>query len=169
EALSLGFTPLEIAGTIRTAYNGHVAGTYSQEGQDYDIVLILRGEDRNNLERIRELTFSSPSGAQIPLENLVDIIEGEGPLEIHRLNRVRYIDVIAGSTGERALNRISADLNAAIATLGPPPVGIDLEIEGSSAEMTESFQSLLFALVLAVSLVYMVMASQFESFLSPLI
>jgi len=169
EAVSLGLTPLEIAGTIRTAYNGYTASTFSFEGNDYDIVILLRPEDRNSIERIRELTFTNPAGMQIPLENLVDIVEAEGPLSITRLNRERYIDVKAGTTGERALNRIVEDLEREIADLGPPPPGSDLSIEGASAEMAESFESLFFALALAVALVYMVMASQFESFLNPFI
>jgi len=169
EAASLGLTPLEIAGTIRTAYSGFSASTFQYDGNDLDVFLILRDQDRNNFDRIRELTFTNPLGKQIPLENVVDILEDSGPVAIQRLNRERYIDVRSGTTGTRALNRIVADLEQVIAELGPPPPGTTLSIEGASAEMVNSFQSLSIALLLAVVLVYMVMASQFESLLNPLI
>lgn len=169
EAVGLGLTPLEIAGTIRTAYNGFSASTFEYDGRDLDVFLILRDEDRNNFARIRELTFTNPAGQQIPLENVVNIIEESGPIAIQRTNRERYIDVQSGTTGERPLNRIIDDLELAIAELGPPPPGTSLSIEGASAEMADSFQSLFLALLLAVALVYMVMASQFESFLNPFI
>lgn len=170
EAASLGLSPLEIASALRAAYNGLEAGTLTTEdGSEYDIQLILRPEDRNSLEKVSQITFTNPAGTPILLENVVELVEGEGPLNIQRINRTRYMDVVANTTGERALNRIVDDIRLQIDRLGAPPAGVELEMEGAASQMGESFSSLLFALVLAVALVYMVMASQFESFLNPLI
>ncbi|KGE71951.1 efflux RND transporter permease subunit [Spirochaeta lutea] len=169
EAVSLGLNPLQIAGTIRTAYNGYTATTFTADGQDYDVLLLLREADRNDVERIREITFYNQAGSAIPLENVVELVEDQGPVSIQRKDRVRVISAVAGTTGERPLNRITEDVEQAIADLGPPPVGVSLSIEGASAEMTSSFESLFFALILAVMLVYMVMASQFESLVKPII
>jgi HAE1 family hydrophobic/amphiphilic exporter-1 len=79
------------------------------------------------------------------------------------------VDIQGNVDGSRPFNRVVDDMEAVLAGMGPPPVGVDREVSGSATEMNESFSSLLFALVLAVSLVYMVMASQFENFLNPLI
>lgn len=169
EAVSLGLSPYEIASTLRAAYNGVTVSRYSAEEDDYDVVVILDPEDRNDLSRINSLFFMSPSGARIPIENVVEMVEGIGPVSISRDNRVRVVRVYGNLTGERALSDVSADIERAVANLGATPAGVDLSYEGSSSEMGSSFNSLFVALLIAVALVYMVMASQFESLLDPLI
>ncbi len=168
EALSLGLSPYEIAATVRAAYKGVTVTRYSEGDSNYDVVVQLREEDRSP-ERFSSLFFINQRGTKIPLENLVEIEEGTGPLSIERMDRSRIMKVTAALTGERALNRVSADVEAQINALGPAPVGIDREITGSSREMSESFADLFIALMAAVALVYMVMASQFESLLHPFI
>jgi HAE1 family hydrophobic/amphiphilic exporter-1 len=103
------------------------------------------------------------------LENLVEIVEDTGPLSIKRENRTRTIKVSATLTGERALSEVLDDIRDSMEGLGPPPIGTELEYTGSAREMSDAFRGLLFALALAVALVYMVLASQFESFLHPFI
>lgn len=169
EAVSLGISPMEIAGTIRTAYNGSVVSLFSANENEYDVILVLRDEDRNDLSRIDDLFFVTRAGVRVPLENVVDVAEGRGPVSITRSNRSRTISVLGALTGERALSRVVDDIEVAIAESAPTPPGIELEYSGSKSEMDDSFESLLFALILAASLVYMVMASQFESFTYPLI
>lgn len=168
EALGLGLSPFEIAATIRAAYKGITVTRYSEEEISYDVVLILREEDRV-LERLSALYFVNPAGTQIPLENLVEINEGTGPMSVSRKGRTRIVTVTAGLTGERALNRVMADVRDAVEALGAPPLGVGLEYTGTSEEMSESYRSLFIALLAAVALVYMVMASQFESLLHPFI
>lgn len=168
EALSLGLSPLEIAATVRASFKGTTVTRYSTDEESFDVVLILRDEDRIP-EKFSSIFFINPTGNRIPLENLVDIVPGTGPLSISRKNRTRVITVTAGLTRERALNRVMADLKGRVSDLGPPPIGINLDYTGTSLEMAESFSSLLLALLFAVALVYMVMASQFESLLHPLI
>jgi HAE1 family hydrophobic/amphiphilic exporter-1 len=168
EALNLGLSPYEIAATVRAAYKGVTVSRYSEDEESYDVVVILREEDQNP-DRFSSLYFINPTGARIPLENLVDIVEGTGPVSVSRKARTRVMSVTAGLTGERALNRVTDDLKEAVAALGPPPLGIELNYTGTSQEMAESYSSLFLALVFAVALVYMVMASQFESLLHPFI
>ena len=168
EALSLGLSPYEIAATIRAAYKGITVTRYSENEESYDVVIVLRDEDRTP-ERFPTLYFVNQAGTRIPLENLVDIVEGTGPLSVSRKARTRVMSVTAGLTGERALNRVMADLRSGIDALGPPPIGVELKYTGTSEEMAESYSSLFLALLFAVGLVYMVMASQFESLLHPFI
>ncbi|RKX78045.1 MAG: hypothetical protein DRP87_07410 [Spirochaetes bacterium] len=169
QALSLGITPLEIASTIRTAYKGMEVSRYTTEEEDYDVILLLKDEDRNNLDKIKHLFFINPAGNKIPIENVVEIKEEKGPRSVNRKSRTRIIKIEAALTGERPLNKVVADIDEGIESLGEPPLGITLSSAGSAKEMASSFGSLSFALILAVALVYMVMASQFESFLHPFI
>jgi HAE1 family hydrophobic/amphiphilic exporter-1 len=168
EALSLGFTPLEIASTLRAAYKGAEVTRYTTSDDDYSVVVILAEDDRR-IDRLGSLFLVSPRGQKILLENLVDIREDTGPLSISREDRTRTIKVTATLTGERALSDVVDDIKAELAAAGPPPRDIEIGFTGSSKEMTESFRGLLFALVLAVVLVYMVLASQFENLLHPFI
>jgi len=169
EALSLGISPREIAATIRTAYKGSTVTRYSTSTEDYDVIVMFNEKDRNNLERFGTLFFVNRAGTRIPIENLVDIVEATGPLSIRRENRTRIIKVTASLTGERPLSRVVEDVKLGMDEKISLPYGVSLEYTGSSKEMEESFRSLFFALLLAVLLVYMVMASQFESLLHPFI
>ncbi len=169
EAVSLGLSPLEIAATLRTVFKGTKVSRFREGDNTYDIFLTVREKDKNTLSKIKNLFFVNKMGTKIPMENVVDIKEAKGPMVIDRLNRTRMIKVTAFLTGERALNRISSEIKNRIEREAPAPPGISVKLTGSSQQMEESFKSLIFALLLAIVLVYMVMASQFESFLHPLI
>ena len=139
------------------------------DGIDYTVVLGLREEDKRDLSRLTNLFLVNPAGTKILLENVVDITEATGPIAIRRQNRTRVIKVTAALSGERALSKVDTDIRRGVDKLGPPPPGIRLRFSGSAKEMGSSFRSLLLALLLALALVYMVMASQFESLLHPFI
>ncbi|MFW5802020.1 MAG: efflux RND transporter permease subunit, partial [Spirochaeta sp.] len=168
-AAALGLLPLEIAGTLRTLYNGTQVSSYSGDDGDLDVYVIMRDEDRGNLDRVGSLYFMNRNGTRIPLESVVDVVEDVGPIAINRADRSRVVQVLGNLTGDRALNRITADIEDELETLGSPPIGIERSISGAGEDMTESFAGLFNALLLAVMLVYMVMASQFESFINPFI
>jgi len=169
EAAGLGLSPLEIAATLRTAYKGSKVSTFRGPEDEYDVYVILREGDRNSLREIQKLFFVNPLGETIPLENVVDVVQGSGPLTIERENRTRVIEVTGALTGQRPLNRVMEELQEGVSGLGPVPPGLELTYSGSYQQMQESFRSLFFVLILAVALVYMVLASQFESLLHPLI
>ena len=169
EAANLGLSPARIASTLRTAYDGATVGRYSDNGEDYDIDVLLSDRHRRNRSRFEQMFFVNDAGSRIPLESVVTIEEGLGPLKIERVNRRRVVEIRGSLTGDRALNRVMDDVEEAVASLGEPPDGIEIEYTGASEEMADGFESLLFALLLAVGLVYMVMASQFENLVNPLI
>jgi HAE1 family hydrophobic/amphiphilic exporter-1 len=169
QAAGLGLSPLEIAATLRTAYKGSQVSTFRGPDEEYEVYVILREEDRNSLKGIQKLFFVNPLGETIPLENVVDVVQGSGPLTIDRENRTRVIEVTGALTGDRPLNRIMEELREEVSGLGPVPPGLELSYSGAYKQMQESFRSLFFVLILAVALVYMVLASQFESLLHPLI
>jgi HAE1 family hydrophobic/amphiphilic exporter-1 len=169
EAASLGFSPLEIAATLRTAFKGTTVSTYRSEGRDYDVVVLLRDEDRSSLDSLTRLALINPAGQRIPLENVVERVAAGGPLSIERQNRTRMVKVTGALTGDRPLNRVVEELRQRIEKLGPVPPGVRMRFTGSVKQMQEAFRSLFFVLAVAVVLVYMVMAAQFESLLHPLI
>jgi len=169
EAAGLGLSPLEIAATLRAAYKGSKVSTFRGPEDKYDVYVILKEEDRNSLEGVQKLFFVNPLGETIPLENVVEVVQGSGPLTIERENRMRIIEVTGALTGQRPLNRVMEELQEGVSGLGPVPPGLELTYAGSYQQMQESFRSLFFVLILAVALVYMVLASQFESLLHPLI
>lgn len=169
DAATLGISSREIATVLRVAFNGVDVTTYRADGTDYDVVVILDEEDRGDLAAVNGLFVQSPQGEQVPLQSLVQRIDEDGPTAINRTERARVIRVLGDLDGTRPLNDVVADLDEALASVGAAPQGVTRTIEGASAEMGTSFQSLAYALLLAVLLVYMVMASQFEDFVNPLI
>ncbi|TVQ21511.1 MAG: efflux RND transporter permease subunit, partial [Spirochaetaceae bacterium] len=169
DAASLGVSSREIATILRAAFNGVDAGTFSDGGGEYDIVVIAEPDDRVDPTRANTLFVVNPAGSRIMLQNLVDLVEDRGPVTIERSARTRVVRVLGDLDGTRPLSDVVSEIERRLAVVGPPPVGIDRSIEGLSAEMGTSFRSLALALALAVALVYMVMASQFEDFLRPLI
>jgi HAE1 family hydrophobic/amphiphilic exporter-1 len=169
EAATLGISSREIATVLRVAFNGVDVSTFSTDSDDYDIVVILDEADRSSLDAVSRLFVQSPRGDQVPLENLVARIDETGPTAIQRTARTRVIRVLGDLDGTRPLSDVVDEIEGELAAVGAPPTGIQRTIEGSSAEMGTSFQSLAYALLLAVLLVYMVMASQFEDFVNPLI
>jgi HAE1 family hydrophobic/amphiphilic exporter-1 len=169
QALTLGFTPYEIAASLRMAFTGIEVSTFRVGDRDTPIHLMLRGEDRVSIERLKQLTFVNRAGTRVSLETIVKVQEGFGPLTIERKNRARIVKVTAFLTGEAPLNRVNADIGAAIAAMGPAPPGITLSNAGSEKQMDEAFSSLTLVLLISLMLVYMVMAAQFENLLHPFI
>jgi len=168
-AASLGITPKEIAVTVRTVYKGTEVSRYNDGTHDYDIVVILKDEDRNNLKRVTNLFLVNRTGTKILVETVADLQQDEGPLSIERIRRQRIIMVTAALTGERALSNVLADIKQEVARKLTIPAEINLDYTGSGKQMSEAFGSLGWVLLLAMLLVYMVMASQFESLLHPFI
>ena len=124
--------------------------------------------ERRDLADLRQLVVSPPSyPAQVPLEAVADVRVVDGPAEIRRLDQERVALVSANLSG-RDLGGAVTDVERVLAEVALPE-GFSVEIGGQNEEMVRSFDSMKFALLLAVFLVYLVMASQFESLLHPLV
>ncbi len=136
---------------------------------EYPVYIILSDKDRASSERLKNIFFINQAGTRIALETVVKIDEGFGPLTIERKNRQRIIKVTGFLSGQRPLNRVNADAERAIAELGAAPPRVKLSTTGSEKSMNDSFASLGMVLAIAMMLVYMVMAAQFESLLHPFI
>jgi HAE1 family hydrophobic/amphiphilic exporter-1 len=166
-AAALGLQVHEVADRIVSNVRGDVATRYSWRDRKIDVLVRAQESDRASIDEIKRLVVNPDSERPIPLSAIANVQIANGPGEIRRVSQQRVAIVSAnlnyGDLGEAAeeVQQILSEVTM--------PIGVYAQIGGQNEEMSDSFQSLLFALSLAVFLVYLVMASQFESLLHPFI
>ena len=167
KATSMGLSVSEVAETLETAIGGTRASMFREEGDEYDILVRLREEDRLSIGQVRQVPITLPDGSVVPVESITRMRRQEGPFEITRADQQRII-IVSGAVAGRDLGSVVSDLQTALD-------GIDLPKDyafifgGEYEEQQEAFREMTFAAILALILVYMVMASQFESLRDPFI
>jgi len=167
KASSLGLNVSTIGDTLNTGLTGNVATRYREGGEEFDVLVRFKEEDRKSLNDVQTYFFNTNANSTVSLKNLARIEESEGPIQIQRRDQERVITVSA-STTDRDFGSIANDINEKLASLSKPR-GFTVLFAGEQEEQREAFRSLIFALILAIALVYMVMASQFESLLHPFV
>ncbi|MCX8160948.1 MAG: efflux RND transporter permease subunit [Candidatus Saccharicenans sp.] len=168
-AARLGLAVAQVSSTIQTATQGTVVSRYRDGSDEINIRVILAKQYRDTLEEIRKTPLLSPAGKTIYLEQIADWKRGEGPIQITRENQMRKISVTANIAG-RDLGTVMRDIRSRLSDIEKQlPPGYFLEYGGAYEQMIDAFKVLAAALALAVLLVYMVMASQFENFLHPFV
>jgi HAE1 family hydrophobic/amphiphilic exporter-1 len=165
-AADLGLDRSEIARTLETYVLGRVATRLRQDGDEYDIRVMLREQDRARTEQLRSLPLLSPRGV-VPLGAVAEVGARRGPGSIEREGQERVLSLVGG-LGDRALGDVVADLEAALAEV-ERPTGFSLAVAGEAREQESTFRGLGIGIVLAVLLVFAVMAVQFESLRHPLL
>ncbi|MHB1004744.1 MAG: efflux RND transporter permease subunit [Chloroflexota bacterium] len=164
-AADLGISTAQVGATVRTLVNGERASRYTAGGSEVDIMVRLREADRANAADIESLPLLSSKGRLVPLSAIAKLEPGVGPSQITRSNRERSVTVGAGYM-DRQLGEVVNDVRAEIAKLSLPS-GVTVEFGGTTKYMESVFSDLLFALLLSVLFVYMILASQFGSFIHP--
>jgi HAE1 family hydrophobic/amphiphilic exporter-1 len=167
KAAKLGLDIQTIGKTIETFFAGTTATRYREEGDEYDIEVRLRPEDRTEPENLRDVFIPASGGGQISLANIATIEQGLGLTKVERKDQARYVTVFGDVSG-RDLGSVVADAKKVIDKIPAPP-GFSYKFAGAEKERKEAFQMLLVATALGMVLVYMVMASQFESYRDPFI
>jgi HAE1 family hydrophobic/amphiphilic exporter-1 len=167
-AAKFGLSVNTIANSVQTAILGAVAGQYREGGKEYNIRVRLPDEKRKSLEDVMDVLIPTPMGTPVPLSAVATMEMVGGPVEIERKGQQRLISVTGNLTGESDLGTIVSELRRKLARMAVPPDFI-AEVAGEAQEVTKSFRWLGLALLGAVFLVYMVMASQFESLRHPFI
>jgi HAE1 family hydrophobic/amphiphilic exporter-1 len=162
-----GLNILDVANLVRNKVRGDVATQFKKEERRIDIRVKVRDEDKETIDRLRRLNVKPGSNIPIYLESVAQIDIKEGPSEIRRIGQQRSAVIMANIAG-RSLSEVSAEVYQVMRNLDMPPDFI-FEITGQNKEMEVSLDSLRLALLLAIFLVYIVMASQFESFLHPFV
>lgn len=164
---ALGLTTRQIADVVVKKVRGDVATRYSFRDRKIDVLVRARETDRASVDNIRRLIVNPGSSRPVTLDAVADVVSTTGPSEIHRADQVRVAIVSA--------NLRDIDLGAAVQEVRdmiaeqPLGAGVGMHIGGQGEELAESVRSLLFAFGLAIFLVYLVMASQFESLLHPFV
>ena len=167
KAADLGVSVASIAEAVNLLISGELDVTkYKDEerGRRYDVRVRLNAADRTNPSDLGKIYVRAKDGRLVELANVVRVREGGGPSVINRVDRQRAITVYASLEG-KPLGQAMSELNAIAARI--LPMDYIPKYKGQAETMGESFQYLMFALVLGVIMAYMVLASQFESFIHP--
>lgn len=184
-AAALGLTTRAIADQVVRKVRGEVATRYNFRDRKIDVLVRAREDDRASVDDIRNLIVNSDQIAAaeaaaataapgqltavkpIRLSAVADVIATEGPSEIHRVSQER-VAIVSSNLAYGDLSTAVAEVRGILAR-NPLAAGISVNIGGQSEELDSSVNSLIFALALAIFLVYLVMASQFESLLHPFV
>ena len=166
-ASDLGVSTAVVGGTLRTLINGQKASTYREGGDEYDIVVRLRPEDRQRVADILNLSVPSTRGGLVPLSMVADVTTGSSPTRITRQDRLFQV-AVGGNNFDRNLNDITAEVRARLQRL-QLPAGVTYAFGGQQQQQTEGFNTLFQAMFLSLIFIYMVLASQFGSFLQPFV
>ncbi|MCL2196600.1 MAG: efflux RND transporter permease subunit [Treponema sp.] len=166
---ALGLNTMTIGTEIKAAVDGAIATRYKSSGKDYDVILILAEADRNTLPALDQIFINSQIAGRVPLSSFVQYQEGTGPLSIRRENQSRVIHVTAGYKPGVSSNHLQSMLEEVIRAEIPVEDDVILEYGGANAEMIKIFTRFILICVIAIFLVFGIMASLFESFRSPFI
>ena len=167
KAAELGLSVQQIASVLETALSGSSAGEFVDEGREYPMLVQIKDADQLPLEQLLDLTVVNSAGQPVVLRNVVRVASSQSSTVIERLNQERMIDISANHTG-RNLSAVVRDIQARLDKI-PLPLGYSVEIAGDYKQQQESFREMLIGLILAIILIYMVMASQFESIKDPMV
>jgi len=167
KASSWGLPPALVINTMRSYIYGVTATRFRESGEEYDIVVRLREEDRKNIEDLSSLPISLPAGGIIHFGDVCSVHPALGPVRIERKMQERMVSVEADYEG-KDLNKVTNDIENKIKNLTLPE-NFFIKIGGEAKEMRESFMLLGYALIGALFLVYAVMAATFESLLDPFV
>lgn len=164
-ASDTGLTGGALGMQLRLALNGMTAGKFREGSTETDIVVRLRHEDRANPESLKDTEVFTPAGPRV-VGDVADITWHQTPSVIEHFNRQRRVMVLASPSATASLGEVAAKLKAAVAA-SPPAPGYSLYYDGQMKLLAEQNDAFTLVFVLAFAFVYMVLASQFESFKHP--
>jgi HAE1 family hydrophobic/amphiphilic exporter-1 len=166
-AAQLGIPVRELADRVVTSVRGDVATRYKLREKKIDVLVRSVDTRASSVEEIRSLIVNPGSERPVPLSAVAEVTVATGPAEIRRTRQQR-VAIVSANLSAGDLGSAVNELNAIVAAV-EMPVGVTAAVSGQSDDMKESFRSLQFTMLLAVFLVYLVMASQFESLLHPFV
>ncbi len=162
-----GLNTATVSTYIRNRITGATAGFLKEDGDEYDIVVRLKEEDRNTITGIQDFTIPTPTGTRVKLSEIAQIEEYWAPQTIDRKSRQRYIKV-AVTPYNTSLGELAARIQTLIDNTSTPS-GITVTLAGDYEDQQQMFGDMLLLVLLIILLVYIVMASQFESLSKPAI
>jgi HAE1 family hydrophobic/amphiphilic exporter-1 len=167
KAATLGLNVSDIADAMETSVGGRRTSMFRQQGDEFNILVRLKERDRMNLAQVGQIPLVTVGGRTVPASSVVELRRQEGPVSIDRADQERIV-VVSGTLADRDLGSVMGDLEKRLRDVYRPD-GYEFKFGGEYEEQQENFRELTFAAILALILVYMVMASQFESLRDPFI
>jgi len=168
-AAQLGLMVGQVGGTVQAATIGKVATRYRDADEEIDVRVKFQKRYRDSIDEIRTIPLVTAANKTVYVDQIATVESGSGPIKISRENQSRRVSLTANVVG-RDLGGVIRDVKARLAGFEKElPQGYFLEYGGAYEQMIDAFKTLLAAFALATLLVYMVMASQFESLLHPFI
>jgi len=169
KAGALGISAADVSNTINSCINGTVASLYTDpvSGNQYNILVRLEEADRSNIDDLNNLVVAGAGGQQIRLANIATVEKTASPVQIDRKYQQRLVEVTANVTG-RDLGSVAKDIQQRVNQISIPP-GFEVVQTGNVEQQNKTFTDLSLAFALAILLVYVVMASQFQSLIDPFI
>jgi HAE1 family hydrophobic/amphiphilic exporter-1 len=164
---SQNMTINQVGSQLRNKIEGEIATRFIESDREVDIRVRIAESSRDRVDKIGRITIRNGLGVIVPLKSLAAIQIKEGPAEVRRILQQKSA-VITGNLSGISLDQARSHVMAAAATIQMPP-DYSVTMAGQSMEQDVAFNSMIFAIVLAIFLVYLVMASEFESFIKPLI
>jgi len=166
-AAALGLTTRQIADAVVGKVRGNVATRYSFRDRKIDVLVRVQESERSSVDDIGRLIVNPGSGTPVELGSVARVVATTGPSEIHRTDQ-RRVAIVSANLRDIDLGAAIAEVQRMVAD-NPLGADVDMRIGGQGEELGESVRSLVFAFGLAIFLVYLVMASQFESLLHPFV
>lgn len=172
-AAGLGLSVDSIGSTIKSNLSGEVTTSMRRGNQEIDILVKGSQQSLQSVDSLRNLVIRSPLGLQVPLYSVAEIRRALGPVEVEREERQRIMTVTAEVSKGVALGDVTGRLanpeHTGLLDKLSKPEGYSFKVGGASETMRDSFSALSVAMIIAVLLVYMVMAAQFESLIHPFV
>ncbi|GHU55961.1 multidrug ABC transporter [Spirochaetia bacterium] len=166
---AMGLNTYTVGNEIKAAVDGVTATRYKSNGKDYDVVLILAEADRSTRPALDQIFVNSAMAGRVPLSNFASYVEGTGPMTINRENQSRVIHIKAGAVPGARVNHLEEKVRALITAEIPAEDDVIIEYAGSNSEMMKLMRTFVLIIVVAIALVFGIMASLFESFRDPFI
>jgi HAE1 family hydrophobic/amphiphilic exporter-1 len=166
---ALGLNTYTVGNEIKAAVDGVTATRYKTGGHDYDVIMILAEADRSTRPALDHIFVNSQVAGRVPLSSFASYKEGTGPLTINRENQSRVIHITAGAKPGTKTNVLEDEVRTLITTEIPAEDDVLIEYAGDNAEMMKMMGRFVLIMVVAIFLVFGVMASLFESFRDPFI
>ncbi|MEO8145685.1 MAG: efflux RND transporter permease subunit [Betaproteobacteria bacterium] len=167
KAASMGIDVETIGRTLETLLGGRQVTRFKKDGEQYDVIIQLEAKDRNTPADLTSIFMRARDGRLVQLSNLVKVRETVGPKELNHFNRLRATilsaNVSPGYTLGEALEYVEGAAKEVMDS------SARTELDGPSREFRESGAALLFTFILALAFIYLVLAAQFESFVSPFV
>jgi HAE1 family hydrophobic/amphiphilic exporter-1 len=170
QASLYGLSVVDIATAVRVGFEGVEVTKYRGGGDDeIDVVARLEEEDRADLDDLRNLRIAAPMGGSVPLGNVATVSVGTAPADLNRRDGERVVTVTADVEEGTTSTEVNTMLRRDLADLPRAYPGYEVEFGGEFAETQESFASLFAAFLVAILLIYLILGTEFQSFIQPLI